>query len=365
MRSRSPLLALLAPLTLLALSGCGDDPPPIADGGPPPDAEVVDQQTPDLDVDASVGDGATDSSSSDSSDATTPDASSDATAPDATAPDAIAPDGVPTDLFYSDGQTAGQLTVLSYNIAGLPFGMSQSDPYKNTPLISPLLNTYALVLMQEDFAFTTQLSSKALHPFKSTPGTAALGTFMNDGLTRFADYKFTGHTRIKWKDCNGVFDQANDCLASKGFSVGVTLLAPGVTVDVYNLHMDAGNASGDLTARAKQVDQLLAEIATRSAGQAIIVAGDTNIKPAKNTQNKTMLAKLLTQAKLTDACVHLSCGEADRIDRVMYRSSAALQLEAKTWKVDTTFVDSAGKDLSDHEAVGVLMSWKVLAPGGG
>lgn len=356
MGHRSPLLPALLLLVPLALPGCDDD-PVAADAGPTADSRsdqaAIDQQLqPDLAADTAVTDGEADTTTADA-------ASGDAAA------DAAAGDVAPTDLFSDDASTSGTLAVLTYNVAGLPLGLSKSDPYTNTPLISPLLNAYALALMQEDFAFTTQLASQALHPYKSTPGTPALGTFMNDGLTRFSNYKFTGHTRVKWTACNGIADQGSDCLASKGFSVAVTALGPGVEVDVYNLHMDAGNSTGDLTARAAQVDQLLLEIASRSAGRAIIVAGDTNINPSKNVENAQMLAKLLQQAQLTDACVHTACGETDRIDRVMYRSSAAVKLEALSWQIDPSFVDSAGDPLSDHEAVGVLMSWGAVSPDGG
>ena len=340
----------LLPLALLALvsvtGACGCDPPPTpTDGALAPDA--VDDLT--------------------AGDLGAPDAGSDLAA-EAGADlvnDDLGADGQAADGQAADGAQAGSLTVLSYNIAGLPFGLSQSDPVKNTPLISPLLNAYALALLQEDFAFTTQLASQALHPYKSTPGVPAAGTFMNDGLTRFSTVTFSGHMRVKWTACNGVFDAANDCLASKGFSVARTELGPGVELDAYNLHMEAGGSSGDQTARAAQVNQLLTEIASRSAGQAIIVAGDTNLKPSKSSADKQALDKLLLQAGLTDACVALSCGETDRIDRVMYRGSAVLKLEALSWKVDPSFVDSQGKDLSDHEAVSVLLSWQVVAPGGG
>ena len=343
---RSRVMAALALFIPLCLAGC-DDGSSLADTGLTPDARsdqsALDQQPqPDRGADAAPADAAADAASADA-----------------------APDAAPADTISGDGPTSGTLALLTYNVAGLPWGLSQSDPAKNTPLISPLLNAYALALMQEDFAFTTQLASQALHPYKSTPGTPAPGTFMNDGLTRFSDYKLTGHTRVKWTACNGIVDQANDCLASKGFSVAVTALGPDAEVDVYNLHMDAGNSSGDLTARAAQVDQLLLEIASRSAGRAIIVAGDTNINPSKNTENAQMLAKLLLQAQLTDACVHTACGDTDRIDRVMYRSSATVKLEALSWKIDTTFVDSAGNDLSDHKAVGVEMAWEALTPDGG
>ena len=48
---------------------------------------------------------------------------------------------------------SGQLTTLSYNVAGLPQEVSQVNPEKHIPLISPLLNDYDIVLTQEDFDF--------------------------------------------------------------------------------------------------------------------------------------------------------------------------------------------------------------------
>jgi hypothetical protein len=343
----------------LALAACQSEGGPVSEDAAVEDAAVLDAAAPDST--------APDAQAADAQGSDAADAAGTADAADATAKDAAVSDLV-ADLYTGDGDmgaSGGTITVLSYNIAGLPLGLSKSDPYINTPLISPLLNNYNLALMQEDFAFTKQLSSAAKHPYKSTPGTPAPGTFMNDGLTRFSWYKFTNHKRHKWQQCHGILDAGSDCLASKGFSVAETHLAAGVTIDVYNLHMDAGQASADLKVRATQVDQLLKEIASRSAGRAIIVAGDTNIKPSKSTENKQMLAKLMTQAGLTDACVAVSCGDTDRIDRVMYRSSTTVQLKAQSWKLDAKFVDSKGNDLSDHEAVGVTLSWKVLAPGGG
>ena len=45
----------------------------------------------------------------------------------------------------------GSFTALSYNVAGLPEPLSGSEPSTNSPLISPLLNDYDLVLLQEDW----------------------------------------------------------------------------------------------------------------------------------------------------------------------------------------------------------------------
>src|SRR5690606_27992207 len=41
--------------------------------------------------------------------------------------------------------TEGTFDALTYNVAGLPVGLSSSQPDINTPYISPLLNAYDLV----------------------------------------------------------------------------------------------------------------------------------------------------------------------------------------------------------------------------
>ena len=65
------------------------------------------------------------------------------------------------------------------------------------------------------------------------------------------------------------------------FSVGRHELAPGVVIDVYNLHADAGGGAGDEAARAAQFVQLAAFMSGYSAGNAVIVAGDTNLKDSR------------------------------------------------------------------------------------
>jgi hypothetical protein len=49
------------------------------------------------------------------------------------------------------GAPSGEFAVLAYNVAGLPQGISSSNPKRNLPLISPLLNAYDIVFTQEDF----------------------------------------------------------------------------------------------------------------------------------------------------------------------------------------------------------------------
>src|SRR5688572_5820705 len=67
---------------------------------------------------------------------------------DASAP-IVSPDGSPPPPPIAP--SAGTIRFLTYNVAGLPEGVSKSHPAANTPLMSPLLNDFDLVVVQEDF----------------------------------------------------------------------------------------------------------------------------------------------------------------------------------------------------------------------
>ena len=53
-------------------------------------------------------------------------------------------------------------------------------------------------------------------------------------------------------------------------------------------------------------------------------------------------------------------GGPENIDRILYRSSSTLYLEASLWEIATEFVDGSGTPLSDHEAIHVEMNWTLL-----
>ena len=247
----------------------------------------------------------------------------------------------------------GDFTVLTYNVAGLPEPLSSSMPATYIPLISPKLNAFDLVLVQEDFAYHDQLIADVEHPYLSEPGGG--GTY-GDGLNRMSQSAFADHTRAAWEVCFGEFDNGSDCLTDKGFAWARHEVAPGVTIDVYNLHHDAGGSPGDVDARNQQVAQLVAAIAANSADRAIIVAGDTNM----DEEDEPTLQMLLAGADLRDACRELSCGQDGRIDRVMIRDGADVALTVANWRVDTSFVTDTGEDLSDHEAIAVDVHWARL-----
>lgn len=262
---------------------------------------------------------------------------------------------------------ANSFSVLTYNVAGLPDGISSGDPEKNTPLISPRLAGYDVVAVQEDFNYHAALYAGDNHPYRTpTSGGAAFG----DGLNTLSRFPYDDFDRIKWSKCNGT-----DCLTPKGFSLNRIRLAEGVYVDLYNLHPNAGVSTADLAARRANITQLTQYIAAKSAGNAVIVMGDTNTRYTRTEDN---IRELTTGAGLTDAWVQLIRGgqappigspalvcdpaavtnSCEVVDKVLYRGNRFINLTATQYNNENQkFLDSAGKPLSDHYPHLVRFNW--------
>ena len=273
--------------------------------------------------------------------------------------DAAASFQLPTLETTENGAQSAEFSLLTYNIAGLPAFLSQSEPEKNIPIIGELINLHDLVLVQEDFAYHRELAAKAMHPHRSSPLWPSLRVGIGDGLSQFSRLPFMGFYRTAWQQCFGRWSNAGDCWTKKGFTVAEHRIGRGLTVDVYNLHMDAGFGEGDAAVRRAQADQLADFMARRSADRAVIVAGDTNFGP----EDDGVFQRLLRRTGLRDACTELRCGLPHLLDRVLYRSSALLNLEAVRFRLDKRFVRSDGSDLSDHKPVAVVFRWEARSSG--
>ncbi|HEY8514758.1 MAG TPA: hypothetical protein VIS07_04490 [Candidatus Binatia bacterium] len=268
---------------------------------------------------------------------------------------------------------SGEFLALTYNVAGLPQGISGSNPATNTPLISPLLNGYDLVLVQESWqtpdpnplaplrVYHELLVADARHPYKSISATHPLGTdptrpsaLLGDGLNRMSRFPFEPVTRVRW---NGCHNSAADCLALKGFSFARTTVAPGVEIDVYNLHMEAGGDPEDDVLRDQGVSQLRDFINTMSVGRAVIVGGDFNLHT--NTEpDRSQYERLLAETGLIDACAAVGCPTPGRIDKFAFRSGDDVTLSALSHRFETdVFVGPMGEPLSDHDALAVRFAW--------
>ncbi len=280
---------------------------------------------------------------------------------------------------------SGEFTTLAYNVAGLPQEFSQVNPQKHIPLISPLLNDYDIVLTQEDFDwwhpdldgydfvnYHARLRAKADHAYRNDrhPGPEAVGIDVakdrpllrvGDGLGILSRFPFDEFRRIPWETCG---EGAADCLAMKGFAMARVQLASGLTVDVYDLHADAGSESSDIEARAAGFPQLAAYVLQHSDGHAVILGGDTNLHtdPGSDDPSRREDAALweafLTRTGLTDVCDAVGCEDPTTIDKFAFRSGGDIELEPLSWKFEAEkFRDAEGVPLSDHDPLAVRWRW--------
>lgn len=218
------------------------------------------------------------------------------------------------------------------------------------------------------------------HPYRTaTSGGAAIGS----GLNTLANFPWVGFTRIKWDECSN--DTDYDCLTPKGFTtmrVQVASAADNSTatyVDFYNLHADAGTTDADLSARSSNIDQVLAYAEAASAGNAVVIMGDTNSRYSRSAD--TAIRNLLA-AGFTDAWVQLArdgtvptaeslCVNpqattnitCETVDKVFYRGSPLVNLTAEAFAyVGTWFLSADGTTtLSDHNPVQVNLTWSAGA----
>jgi hypothetical protein len=280
---------------------------------------------------------------------------------------------------------SGEFTTLSYNVAGLPQEVSKVNPRDHILLISPLLNDYDIVLTQEDFDwwqpqlddldfvnYHERLRAQADHPYRSDrhSGPEAVGLdvardrpslLVGDGLGLLSRFPFDRFRRVPWELCG---PGSADCLAMKGFAMARVELAPGVTVDVYNLHADAGGGEEDIEARVVGFRQLAAYIAEHSRGRAIILGGDTNLHtgPSDDPRDRTdaqVWATFLEETGLTDVCDVVDCADPGRIDKFAFRSGGGVELEPLHLAFEAErFRDPQGEPLSDHDPLLVRWRWR-------
>jgi len=153
---------------------------------------------------------------------------------------------------------SGSFTALTYNVAGLPEGLSSAPTPRDTATtaIGQRLGPYDIVHVQEDFNYHANLYAADTHPYRTpTSGGAGIGSGLNS-LSNYA-YDTDDFERVHWNSCQL---DSGDCLTPKGFTFMRERLAEGVYVDFYNLHTNAGTNAGDQESRASNLSQLSAFI---------------------------------------------------------------------------------------------------------
>jgi endonuclease/exonuclease/phosphatase family metal-dependent hydrolase len=131
---------------------------------------------------------------------------------------------------------------------------------------------YDIVAVQEDFGYDGDFSAGLGMPFRTYgPQSAAFG----DGLNVFSKMPLYNVAREGWNKKGGMLWEG-DIVSQKGVMLAVVELAPGVYVDVYNLHADAYGGQESIDARYDNFRQTMDFINANSKEHPVIVTGDFN-----------------------------------------------------------------------------------------
>ncbi|WP_128435013.1 jacalin-like lectin [Streptomyces cyaneus] len=271
---------------------------------------------------------------------------------------------------------SGTFSVLSYNVAGLPEAISSAPTPREsaTTTIGERIAPYDIVHAQEDFNYHAYLyAADTAHAYRTpTSGGAGIGSGLNT-LSKIP-YDEDDFERVGWNTCTY---GSGDCLTPKGFTFMRERLAEGVYVDFYNLHTNAGVNDDDLAARADNLSQLTDFIATHSAGNAVVVMGDTN---TRYTRSGDTIAEFAAANSLTDAWVQLIRGgvaptkgsdalvcdqtgttvpnDCEVVDKILYRGSKLVSLNATSYNNEhSKFLTDDGLMLSDHDPLTAGFTW--------
>ncbi|MEV7889803.1 jacalin-like lectin [Streptomyces sp. NPDC002817] len=277
---------------------------------------------------------------------------------------------------YAAAADSGTFSVLSYNVAGLPEAISSAPTPREsaTTTIGQRIAPYDIVHAQEDFNYHAYLyAADTAHAYRTaTSGGAGIGSGLNS-LSK-TSYDEDDFERVGWNTCTY---GSGDCLTPKGFTFMRERLAEGVYVDFYNLHTNAGTNADDLAARADNLSQLTDFIATHSAGNAVVVMGDTN---TRYTRSGDTIAEFAAANGLTDTWVQLIRGGSapakgsdalvcdqtgttvpntcEVVDKILYRGSKLVSLNATSYNnAHSKFLTDDGLMLSDHDPIAAGFSW--------
>ncbi|KAF2154967.1 hypothetical protein K461DRAFT_291864 [Myriangium duriaei CBS 260.36] len=280
-------------------------------------------------------------------------------------------------------QSSGSFNVLSFNVAGLPAILNNNDvpgdKTTNAKLIGQKLKaggdgvSYDVVHMQEDFNYHSYIYAGATFAYRTaTSGGVPFGS----GLNTVANYPWTGLDRVKWDKC---YINQGDCLTPKGFTFMRMQIAPGVEIDFYNLHADAGDEKADHDARASNFAQVGSYVAAHSADRPVMIFGDTN---DRYTTADESINSLRDGAGLRDAWVDLINGgvtptkgttanpctsnpspilTCEVVDKVLYRGNSSVKLTATSFEyAGKRFLQPDGNVLSDHDPLLVNIEWELV-----
>ncbi len=246
---------------------------------------------------------------------------------------------------------------------------------------------YDIVCMQEDFNYHDVLIPWMEDDYANDTWSGDIGVegrdidflhlqnhrFECDGLCTFwkKDITLESTERTAWTASFGKFSHALDDIITKGFRRYNVTLANGLSLLVYNMHMDAsddkdeleGKDAKDKEARQVQWQQLRDEILSRLDTRPIIIMGDMNSFYGQDNVKAAFIDAINNSGKgtVTDVWVELqnkglfpetkddgiSGGEV--LDKILYvNPSTGTQIKAVSMKLDKEGYLQDGKPLGDH-----------------
>ncbi|RIK96797.1 MAG: hypothetical protein DCC71_22165 [Proteobacteria bacterium] len=242
---------------------------------------------------------------------------------------------------------AFELSLLTYNVHGLPSWVARDDPPARIPQILDKARAYDVVLLQEDFAHHALVVAHNPLRFLLRGNGAPSALFQGAGLTILSQLEAIASERASYGVCSGWLGAANDCLARKGWMHARLRLPEGGELDVWNTHLDAGRGDTDRDARRVQLGRLAAAIERHSAGRAVVAGGDLNLEWS-DPADRALLDAFAQRLGLATAVRTQPAEWDDQVDYLLARSGDALCLAPLAGGKDERLLDAAGRALSDH-----------------
>lgn len=259
---------------------------------------------------------------------------------------------------------AEEIAVLSYNTHGLHRWISGGDPERRFPVIGARARAYDVVLLQEVFVddYRRRLGFGVAPGWREIAGNgprpgplglmslcSACGAGLLAGVR--PGIEVTAVEAVPFTLCAGKIRGAHDCWATKGLLFLRLRLAGGREVDVYDLHLDAGDRGADFRARRAQIGSLREALERYSQGRAVIVAGDFNLKDDVR-RDRELLEAFRQGAGLLDSGARAAPHRwPELLDYILYRPGDGVPLTLLEAGEAVEMVDDQGRPLSDHPAL--------------
>ena len=223
-----------------------------------------------------------------------------------------------------------KLKVLLWNVWNLPSCLTDGNSAERAKKISPWLQPYDIVILNEAFCNKKQLFSENDFPFRQGLG-RQWWTIFDSGVIILSKFPIVKTENMHYRKRAHV-----DMFAAKGILMCRIELEHGRLLDVFATHMQAGNSRAEQKARDAQALDV-AEFAYKHSvdAQAILFAGDLNMGP---THDKTYArhsvhyansqdAKLRTEAyiRMREGAGLSEISDNEDICRFLYRDSASLK----------------------------------------